>query len=68
MPTGITCGRCKFFNKVNGWGKERNGICAKYDYSVHSDSIYAQECIGYKSKKYKRLSFNYRILPILQGF
>lgn len=54
MPTGKTCGNCNYFTKVKYWGKTRNGLCNKLDYSCHSDSSYAKKCEFYKSKRYKR--------------
>ena len=54
MPTGRTCGNCKYFQRVKDWGVWRNGLCDKTDYNCHSDSSYAKRCPYYESIRYKR--------------
>lgn len=58
MSSGKTCGKCKYFLKINFNDKptfrQRNGICEKYDYNICSDGTYAQKCSGYTGKRYIR--------------
>ena len=54
MPVGKTCGNCANFIRIKQFGNGRNGICARFDYNCNTDSSFAKECKGYKSKKYKR--------------
>ena len=60
MSFGKTCGKCKYFLKINFNDKptfyQRNGICEKYDYNICSDGTYAQKCSGYTGKRYNRHS------------
>ena len=58
MASNKTCGKCRFFSKVD-WNDRpgsladgRNGLCAKYDYNINSDGTYAQKCLGYKANKF----------------
>jgi hypothetical protein len=54
MPTGKTCGNCKYFGRIRTplfQQGGRNGICEIFDYNCQTDSTYAQYC-----KKYKRFS------------
>lgn len=51
MPTGKTCGNCKYFTRIKHplfQQGGRNGICDILDYNCHSDSSYAKTCKKYK--------------------
>ena len=54
MPVGKTCGNCKYFIRIQKWGRGRNGLCDKTDYNCHSDSSYAKDCKYYRAKRYER--------------